>query len=205
MKPGGPVVQAWAYWRAYAEKTGRFRFSHSDDSTSSCRYSLAIVFVDNAFVYIPQSVAGRLGVPNRPGRQLHLDTPFRRSGRLDRRSERHRGGCRHHYEELWPRPAVGGAVSRMGRPRCRGRSRPILSLSRPGLGTDPRPITGHSDAWRDRPCDRAVGRAAAGHFGGGAGGLGDGPRHHDGGTAGTGDAGLLVRSGHDRPAWAALA
>src|SRR6266481_6625242 len=52
--------------------------------------------------------------------------------------------------------------------------------------------------WADGPRDRAVDRPAAG---GGEGGLGDGPRDHDGGTAGTGDAGLLVRSGHDRPAW----
>ena len=162
--------------------------------------SLAILVVDHAEVYIPQAVAGRLGVPHRSGRQLHPDTPFRRSGRVDRGPKRHCGRYRNHYEELWPRPAVGGAVSRLGRPRRRGRSRPILPLPCPGLGTDPRPIAGHADTWPDRPDDRAVGRPAARHSGRGAGGLGDGPRDHDGGAAGAGDAGLLVRSGHDRPA-----
>src|SRR6266849_6632920 len=46
-----------------------------------------------------------------------------------------------------------------------------------------------------------AGHAAEGRSGGGARGLGDGPRHHDGSTAGASDAGLLVRPGHDRPAW----
>jgi hypothetical protein len=59
----------------------------------------AIVVLGYDLVYRPQTVAGRLGLPNRSGRQLHLDTPFRRSRRVHRRSERQRGRYRHHYEK----------------------------------------------------------------------------------------------------------
>jgi len=48
----------------------------------------------------------------------------------------------------------------------------------PGLGTDPRPITDHPDAWPDRLAIALL-VACRWHFGGGAGGLGDGSGHHD--------------------------
>src|SRR6266481_1252537 len=166
------LPRAWAYWWKCCAHMRKRRADSAVavpiSSTSSCRYWLAIVVVDNAMVHLPQAVAGRPGVPHRSGRQLHLDASFRRSGRVHRRPERQRGRYRDHYQELWPRPAVGGAVSRLGGPRCHGRSRPILPLPCAGLGTDPRPVAGHSDTWPDRPFYRAVGRPAARHSGGGA-------------------------------------